>query len=169
MMGFWRSSDEHDTRAGTTPEEQAQKDAQMARRSKKINLITLVVVVAVFFIYTMFFQTKSITAVMDDQSFVLAPLEGENIIFSLTDVESVEHGDDLSAFDKGTMQSGTEDSSCCSGVYVNDTLGEYQLQVNLKVESYVIVHYTDGILVFNTSTEEGTSELYTNLLNAVNS
>ncbi|MGN0968826.1 MAG: hypothetical protein ACI4O3_06090, partial [Oscillospiraceae bacterium] len=71
-------------------------------------------------------------------------------------------------FDKGTLQSGTEDSSCCSGIYVNDSLGEYQLQVNLNVEPYVIVHYTDGILVFNTDTAEGTTELYTNLQNAVN-
>ena len=167
IMGFWSSPDHQDTDA-MTPEEQAQKDAQITRRSRKINLIALVVVIAVFLIYTMFFQKPSITAVMDDKSFVLAPLEGENIILSLTDVDSVELGNDLSAFDKGTLQSGTEDTSCCSGVYVNDALGEYQLQVNLDVEPYVIVRYTDGILVFNTDTQKGTTELYTNLLNAVN-
>ena len=169
IMGFWRSSDDHDTGTYTTPEDRAQKEAEITRRSRKINLITIVVVIAVFLIYSMFFQTKTITAVMDDKSFVLAPLEGENIAFSLTDVESVELGDDFSAFDKGSLQSGTEDSSCCSGVYMNDTLGEYQLHVNLKVDPYVIVRYTDGVLVFNTETADGTTELYTNLLDAVNS
>lgn len=167
-MGFWQSSDEKETGAYAAPEEQAQKDARIARRSRKINLIALVVIIAVYLIYTMFFQAKTITAVMDDQTFVLAPLEGENIVFSLTDVESVELGDDLAAFDKGTLQLGTEDSSCCSGAYINDALGEYQLQVNLNVEPYVIVRYTGSILVFNTDTADGTMELYTNLLNAVN-
>lgn len=168
-MGFWRSSDSKDAGAYVTPDEQMQKDLEITRRSRKINLIALVVIVAAFLVYNIFFQAKTITAAMDERSFALVTLEDEVIAFPLTDVESVELGDDFSAFDRGTLQTGTEDSSCCSGTYLNDAFGEYQLHVNLKVNCYVTVRYTDGILVFNTPTADETTELYTKLLDAAHS
>ena len=168
-MGIWGSSGgrENDTPYDAASEQQ--KAVEAAKRSRKFNSIFLVVIIVVFLVYSLFFQKPKVEATMDDQAFVLVTLSDETIAFYLTDVESVELGDDLSEFDKGTFQSGTEDSSCCSGTFVNDAFGEYQLHVNLKVDPYVIVHYTDGILVFNTPTEDETTELYTKLLDTTNS
>lgn len=168
-MGFWKSSDDKDTAACMTPEAQMQKEVEITRRSRKLNLIIFVLIIAGFFVYNTFFQAKSITATMDDQSFVLITPEDQTIAFYLTDVKSVELGNEFSSFDRGALQSGTEDSSCCSGTYINDALGEYQLHVNLKVDPYVIVRYTDGILVFNTPTANETTAFYTKLLDAANS
>ncbi len=169
-MGFWRSfGSKTDTSAYSYSADQAQRDAEIERRSRKLNIISFVVIIALFIGYSLFFQTDVITAVMDDQSFGVVTLQNETIAFPLTDVESVEFHVGLSDFDQGTMQSGAESSSCYSGTYLNDSFGEYQLHVNLKVNCYVIVHYTDGILVFNTDTADNTEALYKNLNRAVNS
>ena len=168
-MGIWGSSDDRENDTPYDAASEQQKAEKAVKRSRKLNSICLVVIIVVFLVYSLFFQKPKVEAAMDDQTFALITLSEENIAFYLTDVESVELCDDFSEFDKGTFQSGTEDSSCCSGTYVNDAFGEYQLHVNLKVDPYVIVHYTDGILVFNTPTKNETTELYTKLLDAVNS
>ena len=169
-MGFRGTSDSRNNSAAYYDASSEQRKAEeAAKRSRKLNSICLIVIVVLFLGYSIFFQKPKIEAFMDDEAFGLVTLEDETIAFLLTDVESVELGDDLSTFDRGTPQSGTENSSCYSGIYINDALGEYQLHVNLNVEPYVIVRYTDSILVFNTTTADGTTELYNNLLNAVNS
>ena len=104
---------------------------------------------------------------MDDTAFAVTTLENETIAFLLTDVQSVEFYDDLSAFDRGTLVSGTENSSCYSGTYTNTTLGEYQLHVNLATNCYLVICYSDGVLVCNTTSADGTSQLYTDLLSAL--
>lgn len=169
-MGSWRSfGSRTDTSAYSYSADQAQRDAEIERRSRKLNIISFAVIIIFFIVYSMFFQTGSITAAMDDQSIGVVTLQDETIAFLLSDIESVEFHIGLSDFERGTMQSGAESSSCYSGTYINDSLGEYQLHVNLKVNCYVIVHYTDGILVFNTDTADNTEALYKNLNNAVNS
>ncbi|MGM9606002.1 MAG: hypothetical protein ACI3XJ_00700 [Oscillospiraceae bacterium] len=166
-MGIWRSSGGKENNTSFDPASEQQKAVEAAKRSRKLNSICLVVIIVVFLAYSLFFQKPKVEATMGDNAFGLITLNDTTIAFYLTDVESVELGDSLSTFDKGTFQSGTEESTCCSGTYVNDAFGEYELHVNLKVEPYVIVHYTDGILVFNNPSAEGTMELYTNLLDAV--
>lgn len=168
-MGLWGSAGD---RSGAAPyydpSEEQRKAEQAARKSRKLNLICLVVIIVAFLGYSLFFRQPTITAAMDDKTFALTTAENEAIAFSLTAVNSVEFGSDLSAFDRGSLQSGTETSACCSGSYRNDAFGEYQLHVNLKVNSYVIVHWTGGTLVFNTTSADATTELYTNLASAVN-
>lgn len=137
-----------------------------AKRSQKLNLIFLVGIIVIFLVYSLFFQKPKIEAAMDGQAFALATLNDDSIAFYLTEVQSVELGNDLSSFDKGTLQTGAEESTCCSGTYLNDTYGEYELHVNLKVEPYIIIHYTDGVLVFNNPTADETTQMYTSLLDA---
>ena len=167
-MGIWGSSSDKEKDTPFDAASEQQKAVEAAKRSRKLNSIFLVVIIVVFLVYSLFFQKPTVEATMDDNAFGLVTLDNKTIAFYLTDVESVELGDNLSTFDKGTFQSGTEESTCCSGTYINDAFGEYELHVNLKVEPYVIVHYTDGILVFNNPSAEGTAELYSNLLDAVN-
>lgn len=168
-MGFWRSSSNKKNTAAYYASTEQREAVEAVKKSRKLNSICFIVIIVLFLGYSTFFHKSTIEVAMDDETFGLVTLENEAITFPLKNVESVELGDNLSTFDRGTLQAGTEDSSYYSGTYVNDAFGEYQLHVNLKVDSYVIVHYTDGILVFNSSTADHTTELYTNLLNTVNS
>lgn len=164
-MGMGRSSNGEGGMPFDAATEQ-QKAMDAAKRSRKLNFIFLVGIIVIFLIYSLFFQKPNIEAAMDDQAFGLVTLNDETIAFYLTEVQSVELGDDLSAFDKGDFQAGTEESTCCSGTYRNDAYGEYELHVNLKVEPYIILHYTDGVLVFNNPTADATTQMYTSLLDA---
>lgn len=145
----------------------AEREQRKARKAKNRNLILTVLIIAVCLVYSIFHQSGEITAVMNDESFCLVALEDQRLILQLTDIDRVELYDNLSEFDRGTLQSGLENSSAYSGVYINDAFGEYQLHTNTKVDNYVIVSYRDGILVFNTNTAEGTIELYGNMLSAI--
>lgn len=169
-MGSWGLfSERRNTYTNTISEEQAREDAEITRKSRKLNMIFLALIVVGFFVYSVFFRPQVITAAMDDNSFGVVTANSETIAFLLSDIESVEFHENLSAFDRGTMQSGADSSSCYSGTYVNDAFGEYQLHANINVDCYVTIHYTNGVLVFNNSTVDNTTELYTNLYNAVNS
>lgn len=167
-MGSWGFFSERRDYTNTMSAEQAREEAELTRKSRKLNLIFLVIIIVGFLVYSAFFRSDVVTAAMGEDSFGVTTLENQTIAFLLTDIESVEYHDDFASFDRGTMQSGSDSSSCYSGTYVNDTFGEYQLHANMKVDCYIVIHYTGGILVFNNPTVEETEELYNNLYSAVN-
>lgn len=152
-----------------TAAQREQAEQENTRKVTRRNLIVTVAILGAFCVYMMFNNPGSISAVMNDEALGVVTLEKKTLAILLKDIDSVELCDNLSEFDWGVPQSGTANSSSLSGVYVNDTFGEYLLHVNIKIDNYIIVHYNNNILIFNTETTNGTIELYTNILNAINS
>jgi len=126
------------------------------RRTRLIALGALVAVVATILVVFAFADTGDVSATLDEEGLhVEAPFVNKDI--PLDEISSVELRDD---FDVGRRVGGFGGTRVQSGQFLNDELGRYTLAAYTFVPLHIVVHHSDGVLVLNVDTVEGTQQLY---------
>ncbi len=121
--------------------------------------VSAIVLVAVFFSIT----SGSVDASLGDDALqVTAPFVDENILYA--DVSSVELRD---TFDNGRRVGGFGGTEISSGNFQNDEFGRYTLARYNDVQSCIVVHHANGVLVFNLDTADGTERAFEDLRSRV--
>ena len=100
--------------------------------------------------------------VLEEKQFGITGLDGvtHTFVYVDSDIELCSGLKDYLAKDKGEMLEGSETKRVCSGLYRNDAFGDYQLHVQTKLDSYMVVRTADGVIVFNLESNDTTKELY---------
>ena len=100
--------------------------------------------------------------VLEEKQFGITGLDGvtHTFVYAESDIELRDGLKDFLAGEKGERVDGEETKYVCSGTYRNDAFGEYQLHVQKKYDKYIVVHDSNGVLVFNLESNETTTELY---------
>ena len=113
-----------------------------------------------FLFYRESTDTREIGPVLGETQFSVVAMDGEQHTFVYAETESIELLDNLDEFDRGTMIGGNESKRCVSGTFQNEQFGEYELHVLTKLDSYIVVNSSNGVLVFNIESDETTAALY---------
>ena len=103
-----------------------------------------------------------LSPVLEETQFGITGLDGvtHTFVYADSDIELYEGLKDFLATQKGELVEGQETRQVLSGTYRNDAFGEYQLHVQTKLSSYIVVRNADGVLVFNLESNDTTQELY---------
>ncbi len=97
---------------------------------------------------------------LEETRFGITDLEGTQHYFTYDEADSIELRSGLKNFDKGEQISGKENRLVCSGLYHNSEFGDYQLHAQMKLDKYIVVHDSNGVLVFAVESDETTQTLY---------
>jgi len=122
-------------------------------------IICAIIILAVLF-YRESTDTREIGPVLGETQFSVVAMDGEEHTFVYAETESIELLDNLEEFDRGTMISGNESRRCVSGTFQNEAFGEYELHTLTKLDNYIVVKSSNGVLVFNIESDETTAALY---------
>ena len=133
--------------------------AEDRKRSRSLLIAGLAVLIVILIAVFALIGSGSVDASLEPDGLrVKASLVDESIAYD--DIISVELRDHIENGRRGGGFGGMEVSS---GNFVNDELGDYVLARYNSVASCIVVHHSDGVLVFNLSTAEGTNQLYEDL------
>ena len=113
-------------------------------------------------VYGLFFQEKGAVEVVFNEEVFAISTEDEPIFVRYEDVESAELIP-ADSFDAGEMLSGHEGKRYLQGSWRSDTLGDYRLSVNTRSASYILLRYTDGVIVFSANKTAQTEKVYQTL------
>jgi hypothetical protein len=136
------------------------KEVEMIANDRKLNRkvlfavlgVTAIIIVAVFILA----GSGSVSASLEvDSLHVSAPLVNEQV--SYEDVTAIEL---RNGFDEGHRVGGFGGTVVSSGHFQNDEFGRYILARYNSVETCIVVHHTNGVLVFNLDSTERTTQLY---------
>lgn len=113
-------------------------------------------------VYGLFIQEKGAVEVVFNEEVFAISTEDTPIFIRYEDVESAEL---ISAdsFDAGEPLSGHAGNRYLQGLWRNEQLGEYRLSVNTRSASYVLLRYTDGVIVFSANKTTQTEKVYQTL------
>lgn len=157
------NKDKRFLRKGLSPLDMAKVEEEW-RSNKDVMIAVLVlvgIVVAVILIVAVLISgAGSVSASVDaDGLHVSAPMVNERIAYeNITSIEL------RSSFDEGQRVGGFGGSHVQSGNFRNSEFGRYLLAEYTSVPNYIVVHYSDRVLVFNLDTAELTLETYDQLL-----
>ncbi len=129
------------------------------KRNRNIAIAGIASVIIILIAVFLFIASGSVDAQLEpDALWVKAPLVDEHVLYeNMTSVELRDH------FDNGRRVGGFGGTEVSSGNFRNDEFGNYVLARYNSVERCIVVHHSDGVLVFNLSTVEGTSQQYEEL------
>ena len=113
-------------------------------------------------IILMFFQgNRTVSPVIEEETFAVTGLEETGIQFRYEELDSIEMRKGLADFDLGEKIEGSELRKCICGKYKNSEFGEYQLYIVTNVTRYLVLELNDGTtVVFNADNEETTEAMY---------
>lgn len=123
-------------------------------RIKIIITIVILLLVAIFFLYA-----GKVKATLTDSAITVKSTFVGGTIVPYDEITSLEY---VRNFDIGTREVGMGTFKIQAGTYSND-FGKYELYSYSKVKAFIIVHHSDGVLVFNQSTVEATKDMYDHL------
>lgn len=124
-----------------------------------IPVITGALVVACAISSLVVLGSGSVSASLDDKGLeVSAAFVDEKI--SYQDIDSVELRNDV---DYGSRRAGLADKNLLSGNFRNEEFGNYKLAVHRSTDECIVVHHSDGILVFNLDSSDDTERFYDDL------
>ena len=103
-----------------------------------------------------------LSPVLEEKQFGITGLDGvtHTFVYADSDIELYEGLKEFLNTQKGETVDAQETRQVYSGTYRNDAFGEYQLHVQIRLNSYIVVHNADGVLVFNLESDDTTQELY---------
>lgn len=133
---------------------------------KKSRLFAILIIAALFAVGLAQVLTGNsgyVTTAVDSQHLGISGNYGDPIFVELDTITSVVLVD---SFEFGDCVDGGTVGKTASGIYSCETYGEYLLYAYTNVPAYVIVTYSDGILVFNCPTKASTEKIYQQLLKA---
>lgn len=132
--------------------------------SGKARRYTLIIMVLIFLFGTiraLSGQQGSVTAQVDDEKLGVLGSYGDAIFVYMEDITRVQLVDELTI---GTAVDAQETKNTMCGLYENETYGTYTLHIYTKERPCIEVTYGDGeTLVFNSSTERQTKNIYEDL------
>lgn len=146
--------------------EEANENRGKTTAQKWGRLITILIVAALFVIGLVQALSGSkgfVVASVDDQRLGVAGTYDERTVFvaldTITEVQLVD------TFDFGACVDGQETGNTVSGIYSCEEFGEYTAH-SYTEGPYIIVHSSDGVLVFNCGSRSNTEDLYEQLTEA---
>ena len=161
-----RNRQEHPEAAST------EQELKRARFSGWRDVIACLVIICIFLLAKDFLAERfgftfgdsydGLKPVLEETQFGITGLDGVTHTFVYTESDISLH-DGLKAYlknDKGELVEGQETKKVCSGVYRRADLGEYQLHVQTRLDKYILVRNSDGVLIFNLESNDTTRELY---------
>lgn len=120
--------------------------------------LLIIAVIVIFFVNNN--RNEAVISQISDG--MLGVAKGENaVIIQLSDITSVEL---VSDFEIGRLVNGEDAHNDQKWTYHNDTLGEYRFFAYEQIDLYILVHYTDKTLVFNSNSATNTEKVYENLM-----
>lgn len=158
-MGFFQKTPERPPE-GTSIYEEIKRNKRFAWRDVIICLL-----IVGFFLLTKnslglgLGNYGGLAPVLEETRFGITDLDGTTHFFNYDDSD-IEMRSGLKDFDKGEQLDGKTNRQVCSGTYRNSEFGEYQLHAQMKLDKYIVVRNSDGILVFNIESDETTQTLY---------
>ena len=130
------------------------------RRGRGISALLMILVIVVFM--TVFMSGGgSITVEMDASKMGIVCLNQTPIFIDYKDIVQVEL---VSALQTGSAISVQEWDNGFCGIYENETYGKYTLYAYSGTDQYIVVHYKDGVLVFNDKNRKNTQREYEELM-----
>lgn len=148
------------TQRGEPMEQKENTENKQAKENKRKTWISWIVWVIVILILsrTMGGQQKVSVSVNTD-GLAFRTDSGYTSELKWDEVASLELQETLP---DGTLVEGTDTRKEKSGIWTNDTFGEYELIVNAKVTNCIVCRTTSGrVMVFNFESEESTKSLLT--------
>jgi len=122
-------------------------------------IICALVIVAVIFAKDALVGAE-FAPVLDETQFSIMLPSGDRRTIVFDELQRVEYRQGLESFDRGELLSGEEARRCFNGVYKNAEFGEYELYVMTKLDSFIVAHLPDGIVLFNIESDDTTRLLY---------
>ena len=132
----------------------------MKKASMYKNIIIWLVVIAVLAIFMNPGSPVSMEAL--EGEFVMQGNSGYIVRITYAEIQFMELREGL---DYGMLVSGVDGKKEKSGTWENEEFGEYQLCVDAKVSSCIILHTKTGIQVVNIESDKSTAGLYKAILN----
>ena len=124
--------------------------------------IILFLILIVFVAVTSMCQSSSVIKIAYADDLMGISSKDYSINISYDDVESLEL---VETPEFGTLKDGKNRPELKSGIWENETWGEYYLCYNPKATNCVVVHLNSGkVCVFNCNTNEKTTETYQEFL-----
>ena len=135
------------------------------KKGFKSALIFNVVLILGVTIYTLFSgNSGSVMAQVNEEALGVAG-GGVTVFVQVADISEAELVDTV---DFGTPQQEIdEESKVYSGKYENSEFGVYDLCVYKDSEHYIVVHHSDGVLVYSLKSDKLTQESYEELVKAL--
>ena len=97
---------------------------------------------------------------MDDSQLAVACLQKTPVFIEFDSITSVS---EIGAFDMGSpVRVEDWDQGWC-GIYENSRFGKYTLYAYTSTDTFIVVEYNSGVLVFNGKTERETHSAYSEL------
>ena len=156
-MGFFQQNRTPGENDGFSVEQEYKRAKNSGWRD--VILCALIIVLVVLAKDT-FFSSAELTPVLGETEFGIVTPDGETHSFVYAELEAIEFREGLKDFDRGEPLEGEEARRCWSGIYQNSEFGKYQLYAMSKLDSYIVVHTPDGVIVFNMESDETTKTLY---------
>lgn len=131
------------------------------QRGRGISALLMFMILAAFFAFSLSKQSGAITFQMNDEMLGITCLQQDPVFISYEDITEVEMTGGL---DMGEKRDALDWDSGWCGVYENEEYGIYTIYAYSNVNQYIVVHYTDGVLVFNLKKDKTTEKTYDKLL-----
>ena len=103
---------------------------------------------------------EEFSPVLDENQFSITLQDGTRRTIVFDELQQVEYRQDLANFDRGELISGEEARRCYNGVYKNAEFGEYELYVMTKLDSFIVAHMPDGVVIFNIESDDTTRLMF---------
>lgn len=122
-------------------------------------LVISVLLIAVLFGLFWKQNANSVSIQFQDDSMTLSAPESDAFTIDIAygDISSMELVQDL---DLGSCVDGTEEELRKNGMWENTAFGQYYLCIYTNIPQYIVLHTTDGVVVFNYESEDTTKKLY---------
>lgn len=134
----------------------------MKKMSVWKNMILWLIVIAAFAFFMQPHDTVSLESF--DETLKIQGESGYTIDLVYDEIQNVELIENL---DYGVMIKGVDENKEKSGIWKNDEFGEYQLCVNAKIDSCIVLHIENGIQVVNYESNKSTESLYEAILTRI--
>lgn len=131
------------------------------KKGRGISALLMVVVVVVFLVFSVTGSGGTITYQMNDEMLGIACLDWQPVFIHYEDIVQVEL---VSSLELGRAVDLSDWDSGWCGIYENEAYGVYTLFAYSSGSEFIVVHYRDGVLVFNCKKDTGTEKTYENLM-----
>lgn len=131
------------------------------QKGRGVSALLMFLILAVFFAFSLSSKSGAITFQMNEEMLGITCLKQNPVFIPYADITKVELTD---SFSMGEKRDALDWDSGWCGSYENEEYGIYTIYAYSNVNSYIVVHYTDGVLVFNLKKEKTTEKTYDKLL-----
>lgn len=126
---------------------------------------TLIIWMIVIAVLAMFMKPRHMVSTEAfDGYLTIQGNSGYTISIVYDEIQYIELRENL---DYGTVVNGLDEKKEKSGIWENEEFGEYQLCVNAKIDTCIILYMEPGIQVINFESDKSTESLYEAILNQI--